>query len=104
MAVKIRSKDEVIVITGKDKGKKGIVKKVLSSKKAIVQGINIVKKHQKPIPTLNRPGGFVSQESTIQISNIAIFNEKTGKADRIGFKFENGKKVRFLKSTKDIIK
>lgn len=104
MAVKIRSKDEVIVITGKDKGKKGIVKKVLSSKKAIVQGINIVKKHQKPIPTLNRPGGFVSQESAIQISNIAIFNEKTGKADRIGFKFENGKKVRFLKSTKDIIK
>lgn len=104
MAVKIRSKDEIIVITGKDKGKTGTVKTVLDSKKIIVKGINIVKKHQKPVPSLNRPGGFINQECAIQISNVAIFNKKTGKADRIGFKFQNGKKVRFFKSTKEIVK
>lgn len=104
MANKIRSKDEIIVITGKDKGKKGIVKKILSNGKAIVKGINMVKKHQKPAPSANRPGGIVEQESSIHISNIAIFNVKIGKSDRIGFKFDNGKKIRFFKSTKEIIK
>lgn len=104
MSAKIKKKDEIIVISGKDKGKKGIVKKILPKGKVIVKGINMVKKHQKPIPSVNKPGGIVEQESSIHISNIAIFNKETGKSDRIGFKFNDGKKIRFLKSTKKIIK
>lgn len=104
MASKIRRKDEIIIITGKDKGKKGIVKKVLNSGKVIVTGINMVKKHQKPVPSLNKPGGILSQESAIQISNIAIFNKKTGKKDRVGFKIENKRKIRFFKSNQEEIK
>ena len=93
MAAKIRRDDEVIVITGKDKGKRGKVKNVLSAGKVIVEGINLVKKHQKPVP-----------EAAIQVSNIAIFNAATGKADRVGFRFEDGKKVRFFKSNSETIK
>ena len=98
MAAKIRRDDEVIVLTGKDKGKRGKVKNVLSSGKLIVEGINLVKKHQKPVPALNQPGGIVEKEAAIQVSNVAIFNAATGKADRVGFRFEDGKKVRFFKS------
>lgn len=103
MAMKIRREDEVVIIAGKDKGKNGIVKNVLKKKKIIVSGINIVKKHQKPVPTLNKPGGIFEKELPISISNVAILNKNTNKADKIGFKFENGKKVRFLKSTGEII-
>lgn len=74
MAAKIRRDDEVIVLTGKDKGKRGKVKNVLSSGKVIVEGINLVKKHQKPVPALNQPGGIVEKEAAIQVSNVAIFN------------------------------
>ena len=96
MAAKIRRDDEVIVITGKDKGKRGKVKNVLSAGK--------VKKHQKPVPALNQPGGIVEKEAAIQVSNVAIFNATTGKADRVGFRFEDGKKVRFFKSNSETIK
>ena len=102
MAAKIRRDDEVIVLTGKDKGKRGKVKNVLSSGKVIVEGINLVKKHQKP--ALNQPGGIVEKEAAIQVSNVAIFNAATGKADRVGFRFEDGKKVRFFKSNSETIK
>ncbi len=101
MAAKIRRDDEVIVLTGKDKGKRGKVKNVLSSGKVIVEGINLVKKHQKPVPALNQPGGIVEKEAAIQVSNVAIFNAATGKADRVGFRFEDGKKVRFFKSNSE---
>ena len=104
MAAKIRRDDEVIVLTGKDKGKRGKVKNVLSSGKVIVEGINLVKKHQKPVPALNQPGGIVEKEAAIQVSNVAIFNAATGKADRVGFRFEDGKKVRFFKSNSETIK
>ena len=104
MAAKIRRDDEVIVLTCKDKGKRGKVKNVLSSGKVIVEGINLVKKHQKPVPALNQPGGIVEKEAAIQISNLAIFNAATGKADRVGFRFEDGKKVRFFKSNSETIK
>lgn len=104
MAAKIRRNDEVIVLTGKDKGKKGKVSKVLTTGKAIVDGINMVKKHQKPQPAMGVTGGIVAQEAAIQISNLAIFNVATGKADRIGFRFEDGKKVRFFKSNSETIK
>lgn len=103
MAAKIRRDDEVIVLTGKDKGKRGKVKNVLSSGKVIVEGINLVKKHQA-VPALNQPGGIVEKEAAIQVSNVAIFNATTGKADRVGFRFEDGKKVRFFKSNSETIK
>ncbi|MEA9393317.1 50S ribosomal protein L24 [Acerihabitans sp. TG2] len=104
MAAKIRRDDEVIVLTGKDKGKRGKVKNVLSTGKAIVEGINLVKKHQKPVPATNQPGGIVEQEAAIQLSNIAIFNGASNKADRVGFKIEDGKKFRIFKSNGETIK
>ncbi|CUR53561.1 50S ribosomal protein L24 [Serratia symbiotica] len=104
MASKIRNSDKVIVITGKDKGKCGKVKKILSCNKVIIEGINIVKKHQKPIQNQKKIGGIILKEAAIHISNIALFNINTGKADRVGFRFENNKKVRFFKSTNITIK
>ncbi|WP_301098802.1 50S ribosomal protein L24 [Otariodibacter sp.] len=98
MAAKIRQNDEVIVLTGKDKGKRGKVTKVLPNGKVFVEGINIVTKHEKPVPALGKPGGLVKQEAAIEVSNVAIFNPETNKADRVGFRFEDGKKVRFFKS------
>ncbi|HGJ5876663.1 MAG TPA: 50S ribosomal protein L24 [Arsenophonus sp.] len=104
MAAKIRRDDEVIVLAGKDKGKRGKVKQVFSSGRVIVEGINLVKKHQKPVPALNQPGGIVKKEAAIDVSNVAIFNVTTGKADRVGFRIEDDKKVRFFKSNSETIK
>ncbi len=105
MAAKIRRNDEVIILTGKDKGKKGKVTKVLTTTgKVLVEGINLVKKHQKPIPAMGVLGGIVEKEAAIDVSNVAIFNSATGKADRVGFRFEDGKKVRFFKSNNETIK
>lgn len=99
MASKIRRDDEVIVIAGKDKGKTGKVLKVITgTERVIVEGINIIKKHQKPVPQLQQPGGIVDKEASINVSNVAILNPETGKADRVGFKFEDGKKLRVFKS------
>ncbi|AKZ65883.1 50S ribosomal protein L24 [Candidatus Palibaumannia cicadellinicola] len=107
MAAKIRRDDEVIVLTGKNKGKRGKVKIVFSTGKAIVSGINIIKKHQKPVPTLNKQGGIIEKEAAIHLSNLAIFNAKNNQADRIGFKTKNVngklKKFRFFKSNGEII-
>jgi large subunit ribosomal protein L24 len=103
MAAKIRRNDEVIVLAGKDKGKKGKVTKVFTTGKVIVEGINLVKKHQKPVPALGQQGGIVEQEAAIEASNLAIFNATTGKADRVGFRLEEGKKVRFFKSNGETI-
>jgi large subunit ribosomal protein L24 len=104
MARKIRSEDEVIVIAGKDKGKTGKVLQVLTAdEKLIVEGINIAKKHQKPVPQLNQPGGIVEKEMPIHASNVAIVNPETGKADRVGFKIEDGAKVRVFKSNGNTI-
>jgi large subunit ribosomal protein L24 len=103
MAAKIRRNDEVIVLAGKDKGKKGKVTKVFTTGKVIVEGINLVKKHQKPVPALGQQGGIVEQEAAIEASNLAIFNAATGKGDRVGFRLEEGKKVRFFKSNGETI-
>ena len=104
MAAKIKRDDEVVVLAGKDKGKKGKVLKVLTDKdRVIVEGVNVVKKHQKPNPALGESGGIVEQEAAIHISNVAILNPETGKADRVGFRIEDGKKVRFFKSNNAII-
>lgn len=104
MAAKIRRGDEVIVLTGKDKGKKGKVNQVLATGKVIVEGINLVKKHQKPIPAMGVLGGIVEKEAAIDVSNVGIYNAASGKADRVGFRFEEGKKVRFFKSNGETIK
>ncbi|EKE67336.1 50S ribosomal protein L24 [Gallaecimonas xiamenensis] len=103
MAAKIRRDDEVIVLTGKDKGKRGKVTKVLATGKLIVEGVNVIKKHQKPNPYLGVQGGIIEKEAPIQASNVAIFNPKTGKADRVGFRLEEGQKVRFFKSNNEVI-
>jgi large subunit ribosomal protein L24 len=97
---KIRREDEVIVVAGKDKGKRGKVNRVLPNGRLIVAGVNMIKKHQKPNPYLGQPGGIVEKEAGIQASNVAIFNPKSGKADRVGFSvLEDGQKVRVFKST-----
>ena len=101
---KIRRNDEIIVIAGKDKGKRGKVLKVLADDRLVVGGINLVKRHTKPNPMLGNQGGIVEKEASIHVSNVAIFNPKTGKADRVGFRFEDGKKVRFFKSNSETIK
>jgi len=104
MAAKIRRNDEVIVITGKDKGKRGNVSKVITGKdKIVIDNINMVKKHVKPNPQLQEPGGIVDQAAPMHVSNVAIYNAATGKADRVGFRIEDGKKVRFFKSNNELV-
>ncbi|MEM9102717.1 MAG: 50S ribosomal protein L24 [Pseudomonadota bacterium] len=96
---KLKKDDEIIVIAGKDKGNRGTITKVLGDK-VLVAGINMVKKHQKPDPNRDIKGGIIDMEAPIHISNIAIYNNATGKADRIGYKFDNdGKKFRIFKSS-----
>ena len=104
MAAKIRRNDEVIVIAGKDKGKRGTVSTVIVGKnKVVIENINMVKKHVKPNPQLQEPGGIVDQAAPIHVSNVAIYNASTGKADRVGFRVEDGKKVRFFKSNNELV-
>ena len=104
MARKIRRDDEVVVLAGKDKGKQGKVLKVLTSDdRVVVEGVNLSKKHQKPNPQLGEPGGIVEKEASIHISNVAIVNPATGKADRIDFRTEDEKKVRFFKSNGELV-
>ncbi|MBW8191698.1 50S ribosomal protein L24 [Neiella marina] len=104
MAAKIHKGDEVIVLAGKDKGKRGEVEQVLvEAGKVLVKGVNIVKKHQKPNPYQQVEGGIIEKEAAIDVSNVAIYNAETGKADRVGFRVEDGKKVRFFKSTNQVI-
>jgi large subunit ribosomal protein L24 len=97
--LKIKSDDEVIILAGKDKGKRGKVRKVLDGNKVIVSGINMVKKHTKPNPQAGVVGGIVEKESPIQVSNVAIFNPSTSKGDRVGFKVDGNRKVRIFKSS-----
>ena len=96
---KIKRDDEVIVIAGKDKGKRGTVKRVLDNR-FVVSGVNMIKRHTKPNPMAGNQGGIVEREAPIHASNVAIFNSETGKADRVGFQVkEDGTKVRIYKST-----
>ena len=101
---KIKKNDDVIVITGKDKGSRGSVLNVLDNDRVLVAGINKVKKHQKPNPVKGTTGGIVEIEKPIHISNIAIYNATTKKADRVGVKqLEDGRKVRVFKSSGEVI-
>ncbi len=97
---KIRSGDEVIVIAGRDKGKRGKVAQRVDDSKLIVEGVNIVKKHAKPNPMKGITGGIIEKTMPMHQSNVAIFNGATGKADRVGIKqLADGKKVRVYKSS-----
>ena len=100
---KIKSEDEVIVLAGKDKGKRGKVIKILDDGRVLVSGVNMIKKHTKPNPQAGIAGGIVEKEAPLQGSNIAIYNAATSKADRVGFRVEDGKKVRFFKSNNELI-
>lgn len=101
---KIKRNDEVIVIAGKDSGKRGKINRVLDDGRVVVSGINMIKRHTKPNPMLGTPGGIVEKEAPIQASNVAIFNPATNKADRVGFKvLEDGKKVRVFKSNNELV-
>ena len=95
---KIKKGDQVIVLTGRDKGKTGDVLKILNNDRALVNGVNLVKKHSKPNPMAGETGGIVEKEASIHISNIALFNAAANKADRVAIKDEGGKKVRVFKS------
>lgn len=100
---KIKRDDEVIVITGKDKGKRGKVLSLLEDR-VVVSGINMVKKHVKANPSRGTQGGIVEQEASLHISNVALFNAATQKADRVGYKrLEDGAKVRVFKSSGDVV-
>jgi len=102
---KIRKGDQVIVLTGRDKGKRGTVSLRVDDEKLVVDGINMVKKHVKPNPMKGTTGGVVDKTMPIHQSNIAIFNAATGKADRVGVKIlDDGKKVRIFKSSGEEIK
>jgi large subunit ribosomal protein L24 len=103
MAAKILKNDEVIVIAGKDAGKQGKVTEVRADGKLFVEGVNLIKKHQKPNPQLGVAGGIVEKEAALDASNVALFNPATSKADRVGFRFEDGKKVRFFKSNNELV-
>jgi large subunit ribosomal protein L24 len=104
MASKIKKGDEVIVITGKDKGKRGTVVKMLSDNRLVVENVNMAKKHTKPNPNRGEPGGIVDKEMPMHISNVALYNPATDKADRVGFKIlEDGKKVRIFKSNQEVV-
>jgi len=101
---RIHKSDQVIVLTGKDKGKRGTVLRVLDDGHVVVEGVNRVKKHQKPNPMRNQQGGIVEKEMPIQASNVALFNVTTQKADRVGYKvLEDGRKVRAFKSNGEMV-
>ena len=101
---RIHKGDEVIVTTGRSKGQRGHVLRVLGEDRMLVENVNMVKKHQKPNPSVNQPGGIVEKESPIHASNVQVYNPGTGKADRVGFKtLDDGRKVRVFKSTGEAI-
>ena len=101
---KIKKGDDVIVITGKDKGKRGTVLRVLDTDQVVVEGANVVKKHARPNPMKGINGGILEKEMPIHVSNVALFNGATQKADRVGFKvLGDGRKVRVFKSNGEVV-
>ena len=102
---KIRKGDEVVVIAGRDKGKRGTVLRRFDASHLIVEGVNVVKKHARPNPMKGQTGGIVEKSMPIDQSNVMLFNPASGKGDRVGIKtLEDGKKVRFFKSNGEMVK
>jgi large subunit ribosomal protein L24 len=101
---RIRKGDDVIVIAGRDKGRRGTVLRVIDDERVLVEGVNMVKKHQKPNPNAGVQGGIVEKEMPLQASNVMLFNPITGKGDRVGIKtLEDGRRVRFFKSNQEVV-
>jgi large subunit ribosomal protein L24 len=101
---RIKKGDEVIVITGKDKGRRGTVLRVFPDDRVLVENVNIVKKHQKPNPNAGVQGGIIEKEMPLRASNVMLFNPVTQKGDRVGVKtLEDGRKVRFFKSNDEVV-
>jgi large subunit ribosomal protein L24 len=101
---RIRKGDDVVVIAGKDKGKRGSVLNVMPDGRLVVSDVNMVKRHTKPNPNRGVPGGIIEKEMPIEPSNIMLFNPQTSKGDRVGFKMlEDGRKVRYFKSTDEVV-
>ena len=100
---KIRKEDDIVVIAGRDKGKRGAVLRVVSADKLLVSGINMVKKHIRADPQINEPGGIRDIEAPIAASNVALLNPETEKADRVGIRIEDGRRVRYFKSTNALV-
>ena len=94
----MRKEDEVVVIAGRDKGKRGAVLEVLANDRVLVSGVNLVKKHQRGNPQAGERGGIVDREAPLHVSNLAIFNDSTNVADRVGIRTDDGRKVRVFKS------
>ena len=101
---RLRKGDDVIVVAGKDKGRRGTVVRVLDNGRVLVEGINMVKKHRKPNPNRGETGGIMEIEAAIHVSNVQPLNSTTNKPDRVGFKIlEDGRKVRYFKSTGEVV-
>jgi large subunit ribosomal protein L24 len=101
---RIRKGDDVIVIAGKDKGKRGSVMRVMGDGRLVVADVNMVKRHTKPNPGRGVPGGIIDKEMPIDASNVMLFNPQTKKGDRVGFRtLDDGRKVRFFKSTSEVV-
>ena len=101
---RIRKGDDVVVRTGRDRGRRGTVLRVLRNERVVVEGVNVVKRHMRPNPNRGTQGGIVQKEMPVHVSNVNIFNPGTGKGDRIGFKWlEDGRKVRIFKATDEVI-
>ena len=101
---RIRKDDEVMVIAGKDKGRRGKIMRVMDGERVIVAGVNLVKRHTKPNPARNVAGGIVEREASVHISNVMLFNPLTKKGDRVGFRMlEDGRKVRYFKSNNEVV-
>ncbi|VAW93692.1 LSU ribosomal protein L24p (L26e) [hydrothermal vent metagenome] len=101
---KIKTGDDVIIIAGKDKGKRGSVLKIIDNERVVVEGANLAKKHVKPNPNAGESGGIIDKEMPLHISNVAVFNSAAGKADRIGIKvLEDRRRVRYFKSNNEVV-
>ena len=101
---RIKKGDDVVVIAGRDKGKRGSVLSVMADGRLVVSDVNMVKRHTKPNPNRGVPGGIIEKEMPIDPSNIMLFNPQTSKGDRVGFKIlEDGRKVRYFKSTDEVV-
>lgn len=101
---KIRKGDEVVVITGKDRGRRGTVLQIFADDRVLVEGVNVAKKHQKPNPNAGVPGGIIDREMPLDISNVQVFNPKTKKGDRVGIRVnDDGSKERIFRSTGETV-
>jgi large subunit ribosomal protein L24 len=101
---RIKQGDEVIVIAGKDKGRRGSVARIYDNGRVLVENINLVKKHQKPNPNAGVPGGIIEKEAPVDISNVMLFNPASDKGERVGIKtLADGKKVRYFKSNGEVV-